>query len=63
MDACFHLKGKNISSWSADPSIQDGWVYFTKWGGSEGYGEFVKTLGQQQEVRSLVAAQAARAGG
>ncbi|KAJ7816450.1 hypothetical protein B0H14DRAFT_2602708 [Mycena olivaceomarginata] len=58
MDACFRLKGKNISSWSADPSIQDGWVYFTKWGGSEGYGEFVKTLGQQQEVYSLVAAQA-----
>ncbi|KAJ7788499.1 hypothetical protein B0H14DRAFT_2398363, partial [Mycena olivaceomarginata] len=51
MDACFRLKGKNISSWSVDPSIQDGWAYFTKWGGSEGYGEFVKTLGQQQEVR------------
>ncbi|KAJ7788324.1 hypothetical protein B0H14DRAFT_3504322 [Mycena olivaceomarginata] len=47
--ACFRLKGKNISSWSANPSIQDGWAYFTKWGGSEGYGEFVKTLGQQQE--------------
>ncbi|KAJ7817032.1 hypothetical protein B0H14DRAFT_2374230 [Mycena olivaceomarginata] len=50
MDACFRLKGKNISSWSVDPSIQDGWAYFTKWGGSEGYGEFVKTLGQQQEM-------------
>ncbi|KAJ7360889.1 hypothetical protein DFH08DRAFT_800310 [Mycena albidolilacea] len=49
MGACFHLKGKNISSWSADPSIQDGWAYFTKWGGSEGYGEFDRTLGQQQE--------------
>ncbi|KAJ7866793.1 hypothetical protein B0H14DRAFT_3084182 [Mycena olivaceomarginata] len=36
MDACFRLKGKNISSWSADPSIQDGWAYFTKWGGERG---------------------------
>jgi hypothetical protein len=30
-DTCFHLKRKKISSWAADPSIQDGWAYFTAW--------------------------------
>ncbi|KAJ7786999.1 hypothetical protein B0H14DRAFT_2629889 [Mycena olivaceomarginata] len=40
IDACFRLKRKKISSWLADPSIQDGWAYFTR---SVPYGEFVET--------------------
>jgi hypothetical protein len=49
IDACFRLKRKKISSWSADPSIQDGWAYFTR---SGPYTEFVETLGEQKEVSS-----------
>jgi hypothetical protein len=48
IDTCFHLKRKKISSWLADPSIQDGWAYFVR---SLTYEEFVKTLGEQKEVR------------
>jgi hypothetical protein len=48
IDACFRLKRKMISSWAADPSIQDGWAYFTAW---KDYGPFVKTLGEQKEVQ------------
>jgi hypothetical protein len=47
IDACFRLKRKKISSWHADPSISDGWAYFTR---SVEYLEFVKTLGEQKEV-------------
>ncbi|KAJ7843570.1 hypothetical protein B0H14DRAFT_3456138 [Mycena olivaceomarginata] len=47
IDACFRLKRKKISSWLADPSIQDGWWYFTR---SIPYGEFVETLGEQKEM-------------
>ncbi|KAJ7861829.1 hypothetical protein B0H14DRAFT_3445083 [Mycena olivaceomarginata] len=47
IDTCFRLKRKKISSWSADPSIQDGWVYFTR---SGPYTEFVETLGEQKEM-------------
>ncbi|KAJ7870752.1 hypothetical protein B0H14DRAFT_3439844 [Mycena olivaceomarginata] len=47
IDACFRLKRKKISSWLADPSIQDGWAYFTR---SVPYGEFVETLGEQKEM-------------
>ncbi|KAJ7803737.1 hypothetical protein B0H14DRAFT_3487098 [Mycena olivaceomarginata] len=47
IDACFRLKRKMISSWAADPSIQDGWAYFTAW---KDYGPFVKTLGEQKEM-------------
>ncbi|KAJ7756133.1 hypothetical protein B0H14DRAFT_2635188 [Mycena olivaceomarginata] len=47
IDACFRLKRKKISSWLADPSIQDGWVYFTR---SGPYMEFVETLGEQKEM-------------
>ncbi|KAJ7873817.1 hypothetical protein B0H14DRAFT_2215648, partial [Mycena olivaceomarginata] len=47
IDACFRLKRKMISSWAADPSIQDGWAYFTAW---KSYGPFVKTLGEQKEM-------------
>ncbi|KAJ7888055.1 hypothetical protein B0H14DRAFT_3430251 [Mycena olivaceomarginata] len=47
IDACFRLKRKKISSWSADPSIQDGWAYFTR---SGPYTEFVETLGEQKEM-------------
>jgi hypothetical protein len=45
IDACF--RKKKISSWKADPSIQDGWAYFVR---SLEYIEFVKTLGEQKEV-------------
>ncbi|KAJ7862390.1 hypothetical protein B0H14DRAFT_3444766 [Mycena olivaceomarginata] len=47
IDACFRLKGKMILSWAKDPSIQDGWAYFTAW---KDYGPFVKTLGEQKEM-------------
>ncbi|KAJ7791305.1 hypothetical protein B0H14DRAFT_3500649 [Mycena olivaceomarginata] len=47
IDACFRLKRKKISSWLADPGIQDGWAYFTR---SVPYGEFVETLGEQKEM-------------
>ncbi|KAJ6458780.1 hypothetical protein C8R45DRAFT_1056277 [Mycena sanguinolenta] len=47
IDACFRLKLKKISSWWADPSLQDGWVYFVP---SQPYAEFVKTLGDQNEM-------------
>ncbi|KAJ7731187.1 hypothetical protein B0H14DRAFT_3517920 [Mycena olivaceomarginata] len=47
IDACFRLKRKKISSWLADPSIQDRWAYFTR---SVPYGEFVETLGEQKEM-------------
>ncbi|KAJ7729882.1 hypothetical protein B0H14DRAFT_3518187 [Mycena olivaceomarginata] len=47
IDACFRLKRKMISSWAADPSIQDGWAYFTAW---KSYGPFVKMLGEQKEM-------------
>ncbi|KAJ7692492.1 hypothetical protein B0H14DRAFT_3531468 [Mycena olivaceomarginata] len=47
IDACFRLKRKKISSWLADPSIQDGWAYFTR---SVPYGEFLETLGEQKEM-------------
>ncbi|KAJ7821082.1 hypothetical protein B0H14DRAFT_3471764 [Mycena olivaceomarginata] len=43
----FRLKRKKISSWLADPSIQDGWAYFTC---SGPYMEFVETLGEQKEM-------------
>ncbi|KAJ7776669.1 hypothetical protein B0H14DRAFT_3508251 [Mycena olivaceomarginata] len=46
-DACFRLKRKKISSWAADPSIQDEWAYFTAW---KEYGPFVSTLGEQTEM-------------
>ncbi|KAJ7773541.1 hypothetical protein B0H14DRAFT_3095985 [Mycena olivaceomarginata] len=46
-EACFRLKRKKISSWAADPSIQDGWAYFTAW---KEYGPFVSTLGEQTEM-------------
>ncbi|KAJ7821085.1 hypothetical protein B0H14DRAFT_3089147 [Mycena olivaceomarginata] len=46
-DACFRLKRKKISSWAVDPSIQDGWAYFTAW---KEYGPFVSTLGEQTEM-------------
>jgi hypothetical protein len=52
IDACFRLKRKKISSWLADPSIQDGWLYFVRWAGF--YSEFVKTLGEQKKVCSSV---------
>ncbi|KAJ7691679.1 hypothetical protein B0H14DRAFT_3531790, partial [Mycena olivaceomarginata] len=47
IDACFRLKRKKISTWLADPSIQDGWAYFVR---SFTYEEFVKTLGEQKEM-------------
>ncbi|KAF7376803.1 CxC2 domain-containing protein [Mycena sanguinolenta] len=47
IDACFRLKRKKISSWAADPSLQDGWAYFVQ---SAPYAEFVKTLGEQKEM-------------
>ncbi|KAJ6448526.1 hypothetical protein C8R45DRAFT_947906 [Mycena sanguinolenta] len=47
IDACFHLKRKKISSWAADPSLQDGWAYFVP---SAAYTEFVGTLGEQKEM-------------
>jgi hypothetical protein len=50
IDACFRLKRKKISTWLADPSIQDGWAYFVR---SFTYEEFVKTLGEQKEVNLL----------
>ncbi|KAJ7763898.1 hypothetical protein B0H14DRAFT_3510550 [Mycena olivaceomarginata] len=45
IDACFRLKRKKISSWLADPSLQDGWAYFVR---SFTYEDFVKTLGEQK---------------
>ncbi|KAJ7303090.1 hypothetical protein DFH08DRAFT_977305 [Mycena albidolilacea] len=47
IDACFRLKRKKISSWLADPSLQDGWAYFVR---SFTYEDFVKTLGEQKEM-------------
>ncbi|KAF7324231.1 CxC2 domain-containing protein [Mycena sanguinolenta] len=47
VDACFRLKRKKISSWWADPSIQDGWAYFVP---SQTYAEFVKGLADQNEM-------------
>ncbi|KAJ7301216.1 hypothetical protein DFH08DRAFT_978997 [Mycena albidolilacea] len=47
IDACFRLKRKKVSSWSADPSIQDGWAYFVR---HLEYSEFVKLLGEQKEM-------------
>ncbi|KAF7343557.1 CxC2 domain-containing protein [Mycena sanguinolenta] len=47
IDACFRLKRKKISTWAADPSLQDGWAYFVR---SGPYLEFVKTLGEQKEM-------------
>ncbi|KAJ7352102.1 hypothetical protein DFH08DRAFT_805383 [Mycena albidolilacea] len=47
IDVCFRLKRKKISSWLADPNIQDGWPYFTR---SGPYMEFVETLGEQKEI-------------
>ncbi|KAF7340634.1 C2H2-type domain-containing protein [Mycena sanguinolenta] len=47
IDACFRLKRKKISSWWADPSLQDGWAYFVP---SQEYTEFVKGLGDQSEM-------------
>ncbi|KAF7347975.1 CxC2 domain-containing protein [Mycena sanguinolenta] len=47
IDACFCLKRKKISSWAADPSLQDRWAYFVRLGP---YLEFVKTLGEQKEM-------------
>ncbi|THU96563.1 hypothetical protein K435DRAFT_858427 [Dendrothele bispora CBS 962.96] len=29
-DACFRLKRKRVSTWSRDPSLQDGWAYFVE---------------------------------
>jgi hypothetical protein len=51
IDTCFRLKGKIISSWAKDPSIQDGWAYFTAW---KDYSPFVKTLGEQKEVQPQI---------
>ncbi|KAJ7358147.1 hypothetical protein DFH08DRAFT_953333 [Mycena albidolilacea] len=47
IDACFRLKRKKISTWLADPSLQDGWAYFVR---SFTYEDFVKTLGEQKEM-------------
>ncbi|KAJ6471042.1 hypothetical protein C8R45DRAFT_1218231 [Mycena sanguinolenta] len=47
IDACFRLKRKKISSWAADPSLQDGWAYFVP---SAAYMKFVETLGDQKEM-------------
>ncbi|KAF7377997.1 CxC2 domain-containing protein [Mycena sanguinolenta] len=47
IDACFRLKRKKLSSWTADPSLQDGWAYSVR---SGPYFEFVKTLGEQKEM-------------
>ncbi|KAF8133498.1 hypothetical protein K438DRAFT_2128575 [Mycena galopus ATCC 62051] len=47
IDACFRLKRKKVSSWWADPSIQDGWAYFVP---SVPYMAYVKTLGDQKEM-------------
>ncbi|KAJ7354323.1 hypothetical protein DFH08DRAFT_955717 [Mycena albidolilacea] len=47
IDTCFRLKRRKISSWLADPSIQDRWAYFVR---SLTYEEFVKTLGEQKEM-------------
>ncbi|KAJ7866278.1 hypothetical protein B0H14DRAFT_3442547 [Mycena olivaceomarginata] len=47
IDTCFRLKRKKISTWLADPSLQDGWVYFVR---SFTYEDFVKTLGEQKEM-------------
>ncbi|KAJ7800539.1 hypothetical protein B0H14DRAFT_3092594 [Mycena olivaceomarginata] len=47
IDTCFRLKRKKVSSWSADPSIQDGWAYFVR---HLEYSKFVKLLGEQKEM-------------
>ncbi|KAF8139162.1 hypothetical protein K438DRAFT_1996294 [Mycena galopus ATCC 62051] len=47
IDACFRLKRKKVSSWAADPSIQDGWAYFVP---SADYMKYVETLGDQKEM-------------
>ncbi|KAF8177825.1 hypothetical protein K438DRAFT_1769922 [Mycena galopus ATCC 62051] len=47
INTCFRLKRKKVSSWWADPSIQDGWAYFVLSVPSMAY---VKTLGDQKEI-------------
>ncbi|KAF8160335.1 hypothetical protein K438DRAFT_1985759 [Mycena galopus ATCC 62051] len=47
IDTCFHLKRKKVSSWVADPSIQDGWLYFVP---SAVHMKYVETLGDQKEM-------------
>ncbi|KAK7043812.1 hypothetical protein VNI00_008424 [Paramarasmius palmivorus] len=47
IDACFCLKRKKISSWTKDPSLQDGWAYFVE---EEPYHEWVLKMKEQKEM-------------
>ncbi|KAJ3737872.1 hypothetical protein EV360DRAFT_77346, partial [Lentinula raphanica] len=46
IDACFRLKNRQISSWTADPPLGDGWGYFVE---SGPYREFYKQMEEQNE--------------
>ncbi|THU75457.1 hypothetical protein K435DRAFT_880783 [Dendrothele bispora CBS 962.96] len=48
-DACFCLKRKRISSWRADPTLQDGWAYYVEMGP---YFEWVRKMKEQKEMCS-----------
>ncbi|KAJ3721281.1 hypothetical protein C8R42DRAFT_582431 [Lentinula raphanica] len=47
IDACFRLKNRQISSWTVDPPLGDGWSYFVE---SEAYREFCKQMQDQNEM-------------
>ncbi|KAF7378006.1 C2H2-type domain-containing protein [Mycena sanguinolenta] len=51
IDTCFRLKRKKISSWWADPSIQDGWAYFMP---LQPYMEFLKDLTDQNGMSTCM---------
>ncbi|KAJ3833337.1 hypothetical protein F5878DRAFT_646023 [Lentinula raphanica] len=47
IDACFCLKNRQISLWTVDPPLGDGWSYFVE---SEAYREFCKQMQDQNEM-------------
>ncbi|THU75671.1 hypothetical protein K435DRAFT_563222, partial [Dendrothele bispora CBS 962.96] len=46
-DACFRLKRKKVSSWTRDPSLQDGMAYFVE---IQPYLAWVKKMQEQKEM-------------
>ncbi|KAJ3968607.1 hypothetical protein EV361DRAFT_972718 [Lentinula raphanica] len=47
IDACFRLKNRQISSWTVDPPLGDGWGYFVE---SVPYREFYMQMEDQNEM-------------
>ncbi|THU96575.1 hypothetical protein K435DRAFT_664242, partial [Dendrothele bispora CBS 962.96] len=46
-DACFRLKRMRVSTWSRDPSLQDGWAYFVE---NKPYLAWCKKMKEQTEM-------------